>query len=54
MDTPVMSVPVAFDRVIVTVEGFPTVMTVGENDFETASAPVTARVALTLAGLEMF
>jgi hypothetical protein len=54
MDTPVMAVPVAFDRVIVTVEGFPTEMVAGENAFETANAPVTARLALTLAGLEMF
>ena len=51
MDTPVMAVVVAFVSLIVTREGFPAVMLVGENVFARVRAPVMFRAPLKLVGL---
>ena len=54
MFTPVKAAAVWFDRVMVTVEGFPAVIVEGEIAFATVSSPVTVRLVLTVVGLETF
>jgi hypothetical protein len=51
IDTPLITEAVAFVNVTVTVEGFPSVMVVGEKAFDTDISPLTVRLAVTVAGL---
>jgi len=53
IDTPVIAEAVAFVRVTVTVEGFPSVMVAGEKAFDTDISPLTLRLAVTIVGLVM-